>query len=235
MISALQFTSVTKRFHGTMALNALDLSVAPGEVVALLGRNGAGKSTAISLALGLLQPDAGSVRLFGTDTGRIEARRRAGVLMQRSDLPGTARVHELIRLACAYYPAPMKVAEAAAAAGVGALLGRQYGRLSGGQRRAVQFALAVCGRPQVLILDEPTAAMDVEARDTLWGSVRTLVRGGCAVLMTSHYSEEVEEFADRVCVLSGGTKVAEASLSELRGRPDIEKCFAFERKKELLF
>jgi ABC-2 type transport system ATP-binding protein len=216
MMPPLQFNAASKRWNGATALNGLDLMVAPGEVVALLGRSRAGKSTAIGLALGLFKPDRGSVRLFGQAPGGIATKRRIGALVQHADLPGTARVHEMIRLVSAYYPAPMSVEQAASAAGVGYLLGREIRRLSVAQRRAVLFALAICGRPQVLILDDPASAMDLSGRDHLWSCVREMARNGCAVLTTSHYAEELEGVADRVCVLSGGTKVAETTVNELR-------------------
>lgn len=211
-----QFSSASKRWNGSTALNGLDLTLTPGEVVTLLGRSKAGKSTAIGLALGLYQADGGQVRLFGRQPGCIEVRRRLGVMMQLAELPGTARVHELIGLVRAYYPSPMSVEQAAAAAGVSALLSRLAGRLSPSQRRAVQFALAICGQPQVLLLDAPTHGMIQATKEILWASVRELARAGCAVLTTAQYSDELEKVADRVCVMSGGTKVAETTVSELR-------------------
>jgi ABC-2 type transport system ATP-binding protein len=183
--------------------------------VALLGRAGAGKTTAIGLALGLYTPSSGTVRLFGAMPGRMKARRRTGVMMQRANLPGAALVHDLIRLVRAYYPSPLSVEQASATAGIQHLLGWRVGRLSAAQRRDVQFALAICGRPDVLILDDPCAGMDSAGRERLWCGIRTLVRDGCAVLTTSHYADELEGLADRVCVLSGGTLVAEFTLAEL--------------------
>jgi ABC-2 type transport system ATP-binding protein len=219
MTPPIEFVSATKTWSGQTALSGFDLTVSPGESVALLGRNGAGKSTAIGLALGLYAPDAGSIRVFGADARDIAARRRVGVMMQRADLPSTARVHEIIRLVCAYYPQPMSVEEAASAAGVEGLLRQRYGGLSGGQKRAVQFALSICGRPRLLILDEPAAALDAHARTGLWAAVRRMAADGCAVLLTSHHAEEVEALADRVCVLSGGVKAAEISATALLSSP----------------
>jgi ABC-2 type transport system ATP-binding protein len=216
MMPPLHFVAASKRWDSAIGLNGLDLIVAPGEVVALLGRGHAGKSTAIGLALGFFRPSGGSVRLFGQPPGGIAVRRRIGAMVQHADLPGTARVHELISLVCGYYPAPMSVEQAASAAGVSHLLGREVRRISAAQGRAVQFAMAICGRPQVLILDDPATAMDGPGRERLRSTVRELVRTGCAVLTTAHFSDELEGFADRVCVLSGGTKVAETTVGELR-------------------
>jgi len=156
------------------------------------------------------------VRLFGQHPGRIEARRRIGVMMQRADLPRNLRVHEAIRLVGSYYPAPMSVEQAAAASGITALLDRKIGLISSTQRRAVQLALAICGRPSVLVLDDPLAGMDMAGKERLLSCVRHMVRAGCAVLTTAHYADELEGIADRVCILSGGTKVAETTVDELR-------------------
>ncbi len=223
MMPHLHFINASKRWNGKTALNSLDLSLMPGEVVALLGRADAGKTTAINLALGIQKPCSGLVRLFGSAPGCMEVRRRIGVMMQRADLPGTARVDELIRLVRAYYPAPMSVEEASAAAGIQHLLGRRIGRLSAAQRRSVQWALAICGRPEVLILDDPCASMDVAGRERLWSGIRELVDRGCAVLTTSRYADELEGLADRVCVLSGGTVVAESTLAELRAQHVVRR------------
>jgi len=219
----LQFINASKRWNGKIALNSLTLSLVPGEVVALLGRADAGKSTAIRLALGLHKPSSGSVRLFGGTPGSIEVRRRIGVMMQHADLPATARVYEVIRLVCAYYTAPMSVEQAASAAGIEPLLSRKIGQLSAAQRRSVQWALAICGRPDVLILDDPCLGMDVGGRETLWAGLRDLAHSGCAVLTTSRYADELDGLADRVCVLSGGTMVAETTLAELRAQHVVRR------------
>ena len=184
----------------------------------MLGPNGAGKTTAIGLLLGLVRADAGDVELFGMDPQRIEARRGIGVMLQDAKLPETLRVGELIRLTASYYPAPRGVAESAELAGIADLLDRPYGKLSGGQQRRVQFALALCGRPKLLFLDEPTVGMDIEARQKLWQAIRHLVAEGNAVVLTTHYLEEAEALADRVCVLVRGRIVSEGSVDALRAR-----------------
>jgi len=219
----LQFINASKRWNGKIALNSLDLSLVPGEVVALLGRADAGKTTAVGLALGLHTPCSGSVRMLGATPGSMAVRRRIGVMMQRADLPGTARVHEMIRLVRAYYTAPMSVEQAASVAGIQHLLSHRIGRLSVGQRRSLQLALAICGRPEVLILDDPCAGMDVGGREHLWAGIRQLADRGCAVLTTSRYADELEGLADRVCVLAGGTVVAESTLAELRAQHVVRR------------
>ncbi|MGN6513465.1 MAG: ABC transporter ATP-binding protein [Lysobacteraceae bacterium] len=207
-----------KRYGKVCALDGLDLELRAGELLALLGPNGAGKSTAIGLLLGLLRADAGTVELFGRDPQDIAARRHVGVMLQDAALPPTLRVGELIRLAASYYPAPRSMQESAELAGVADLLARPYGRLSGGQQRRVQFALALCGRPRLLFLDEPTVGMDIEARQSLWRAIRQLVAEGNAVVLTTHYLEEAEALADRVCVLARGRLLSEGSVDALRAR-----------------
>jgi ABC-2 type transport system ATP-binding protein len=209
---------VSKRYGKLTALDGIDLEVRCGELLAVLGPNGAGKSTSISLLLGLIRPDAGRVELFGEDPQHIEARRNIGVMLQSAALPPTLRVGELLRLTCSYYPAPRSVAESASLAGVTDLLKRPYAKLSGGQQRRVQFALALCGRPRLLFLDEPTVGMDIDAREKLWSAMRALVAEGCSVVLTTHYLEEAEALAQRVVVLGQGRVLSEGSVDALRAR-----------------
>ncbi|WP_449446749.1 ABC transporter ATP-binding protein [Thermomonas brevis] len=207
-----------KRYGAVDALCGIDLELRGGELLALLGPNGAGKTTAIGLLLGLIRADAGTVELFGRDPQDIDARRRIGVMLQDAALPPTLKVGELLRLAASYYPAPRSVAEAADLAGISDLLARPYAKLSGGQQRRLQFAVALVGRPQLLFLDEPTVGMDIQARQKLWAAIRTLVAEGCGVVLTTHYLEEAEALADRVCVVAHGRIVSEGSVEALRAR-----------------
>ncbi len=207
---------VHKRHGQVTALAGLDLAIAPGRLLALLGPNGAGKTTAVAILLGLQPPDGGEARLFGQAPGTPAVRRRIGVMLQSAGIPETLKVRELLDLTRSYYPSPRSVADCVALAGLDGLLDRRYGRLSGGQQRRVQFALAICGRPQLLFLDEPTTGLDIEARQTLWKAIRELVADGCAVLLTTHYLEEAEALADRVTVIDGGRVVAEGSVAEVR-------------------
>lgn len=213
----------SKAYGRMPALQEVDLALRGGEVLALLGPNGAGKTTAIALLLGLLRPDAGTAELFGRDPQALAARRHIGVMLQDAALPATLRVGELIRLVSSYYPAPRAVAASAELAGVADLLRHPYGRLSGGQQRRVQFALALCGRPRLLFLDEPTVGLDIRARQALWAAIRQLVAQGCGVVLTTHYLEEAEALADRVCVMMRGRIASEGSVDALRARIALKR------------
>ena len=210
--------AVRKSYGAVKALDGVDLDVRPGELLALLGPNGAGKSTAIGLLLGLAEPDAGQVELFGQSPHALDARRRVGVMLQSAGMPDTLKIRELLAQTRAYYPHPLGADACAKTAGIADLLGRRYAKLSEGQKRRVQFALAIAGRPRLLFLDEPTVGLDMESRQALWSTVRALVADGCSVLLTTHYLEEAEALADRVAVLAHGRIVAEGSVRQIRAR-----------------
>jgi len=210
--------AVRKSYGAVNALDGVDLDVRPGELLALLGPNGAGKSTAVGLMLGLTEPDAGEVQLFGQSPHSLDARRRVGVMLQSAGMPDTLTIRELLAQTRAYYPHPLDADACAKTAGIADLLKRRYGKLSEGQKRRVQFALAIAGRPRLLFLDEPTVGLDMESRQALWSTVRALVADGCSVLLTTHYLEEAEALADRVAVLARGRIVAEGSVRQIRAR-----------------
>ncbi|MCF7221465.1 ABC transporter ATP-binding protein [Marilutibacter chinensis] len=210
--------AVHKAYGPVRALQGVDLELGQGRLLALLGPNGAGKSTAIGLLLGLQAADAGRAELFGRPPRELAARQQVGVMLQTAGIQDTLKVRELLELTRSYYPAPLSIADCAAMAGLDGLLERRYGKLSGGQQRRVQFALAICGRPRLLFLDEPTTGLDIEARQALWRAIRGLVADGCAVLLTTHYLEEAEALADRVAVIDGGRIIAEGSVAEIRAR-----------------
>lgn len=207
-----------KQYGRTRALEQLDLELHAGQVLALLGPNGAGKTTAIGLLLGLHAPDAGTAELFGLPPRSLQARRRTGVMLQTAGIPDTLQVRELVELARSYYPQPRALEECLALAGLQEVQRRRYGQLSGGQQRRVQFAMAVCGRPQLLFLDEPTTGLDIDARQGLWRAIRELAAQGCAVLLTTHYLEEAEALADRVMVIDHGRLLAQGTVEEMRAR-----------------
>jgi ABC-2 type transport system ATP-binding protein len=207
-----------KSYGNVLALDGMDLQLHGGQVFALLGANGAGKSTAVGLLLGLLQPDAGEASVMGQSPHALGVRQQCGVMLQSAGIPERLKVCELLELSRSYYPNPRSVADCVAMAGLEGLLDRRYGKLSGGQQRRVQFAIAICGRPRVLFLDEPTTGLDIEARQKLWQAIRELVAEGSAVLLTTHYLEEAEALADRVAVVDRGRLVAEGSVGKIRAR-----------------
>ena len=215
-----ELRGVHKRYGATHALGGVDLQLRRGELLALLGPNGAGKTSAVSLWLGLTRPDQGCVRLLGRDPSDLHARRCLGVMMQEAALAPELKVRELIEETASFYPAPLSTDETLRLTGTQAIAGRPYNKLSGGQKRQAQFALAVCGRPQVLFLDEPTVGLDVDARENLWSTIRALVAQGSSVLLTTHYLEEAQALADRVAVLARGKLIAQGSVDEIRSVVD---------------
>ena len=210
--------SARKSYGNVLALDDMNLQLRSGQVLSLLGANGACKSTAVGLLLGLLAPDTGEVSVMGGSPHALGVRRQCGVMLQSSGIPERLKVGELLELSRSYYPHPRSVADCVAMAGLEGLLDRRYGKLSGGQQRRVQFAIAICGRPRVLFLDEPTTGLDIEARQKLWQAIRELVAEGSAVLLTTHYLEEAEALSDRVAVIDRGRLVAEGSVGEIRAR-----------------
>ncbi|HTV80182.1 MAG TPA: ATP-binding cassette domain-containing protein [Steroidobacteraceae bacterium] len=206
-----------RKSYGTqLALDGVGIEVRPGEVLAVLGPNGAGKSTAISLWLGLLQADDGQVRLMGRSPLEVASRREIGVMMQEVALEPLLSVRELVDLAGSYYPHPLSVREALELTGTAGLANRRYAKLSAGQKRQAQFAMAVVGQPKLLFLDEPTVGLDVQARETMWAAIRCLIASGCSIVLTTHYLEEAEALADRVIVLAKGRVIASGSVAEVR-------------------
>jgi ABC-2 type transport system ATP-binding protein len=209
---------VNKNYGTIRALRSVDFRVRAGEIVALLGPNGAGKTTAVKLLLGLLQPNSGRARVFGGDPTNPENRMRTGAMLQVGRVPETLRVCEHIDLFSSYYQKPMASADVLAAAGLEKIGDRKFGDLSGGQRQRVLFALAICGDPDLLFLDEPTVGLDVESRRMLWDEIRKMVSRGKTVLLTTHYLQEADALADRVAVIHQGEIIAQGTPSEIKAK-----------------
>jgi ABC-2 type transport system ATP-binding protein len=207
---------VSKSYGAIQALREVDLAIHAGEVVALLGPNGAGKSTLVRLLLGLASPTVGRVTIFGGDPKDPGSRVRVGAMLQTGGVPGTNKVREHIDLFSSYYPNPLPMAEVLETAGLQGIENRQFGELSGGQKQRVLFALAVCGDPDLLFLDEPTVGLDVEARRGLWVEIRKLVERRKTVLLTTHYLEEADALANRVVVINKGVIVAEGTPESIK-------------------
>jgi ABC-2 type transport system ATP-binding protein len=209
---------VSKNYGEVRALRRVNFTVRAGQVVALLGPNGAGKTTAVKLLLGLIQPDSGKARVFGGDPTNPQNRMRTGAMLQVGRVPETLRVGEHLDLFSSYYPNPMPLEEVLAAAGLEKLRDRKFGDLSGGQRQRTLFALAICGDPDLLLLDEPTVGLDVESRRALWEEIRRLVERGKTVLLTTHYLEEADALADRIAVINQGEIIAEGTPAEIKAQ-----------------
>jgi ABC-2 type transport system ATP-binding protein len=216
MTTTVSFTRAVKAFGAVRAVDGVDLEILRGESVALLGRNGAGKSTAISLLLGLNEPDDGEIRLFGTTPHAAVRAGRVGAMLQDGRPIPRVTVRELITFVARTYPAPMRVAEALELAGLTEVAGRRADRLSGGQAQRVRFAVALAGNPELIVLDEPTAALDVEARRAFWDSMRAYAARGNTVLFSTHYLEEADENADRIVVIDHGRVVADDSGERIK-------------------
>jgi ABC-2 type transport system ATP-binding protein len=210
------FERVRKSFGPVHALDGVDLNVRRGETVALLGRNGAGKSTAVGLMLGLEEPDTGTVRLFGGQPSAAVVQGRVGAMLQDGRAVRRVTVRELVSFVASAYPRPLPVAEAIELAGLAGLDDRRVDRLSGGQVQRVSFAVAIAGGPELIVLDEPTSALDVEARRAFWASMRAYADRGNTVLFSTHHLEEADAFADRIVVLHRGRVVADGSGRRLK-------------------
>ncbi|HEX7005456.1 MAG TPA: ABC transporter ATP-binding protein [Trueperaceae bacterium] len=211
-------SAVSRSYGPVRALADVDFEMGAGEVVALLGPNGAGKTTLVSLLLGIIRPTVGRVRLFGGDPRDPENSARVGVMLQSSGVPDTLRVRELVDLFSSYYPRPLPLEETIGRAGLGGFEERLFGRLSGGQRQRLLFALAICGNPRLLFLDEPTVGLDVESRRAFWRQVREFTGEGRSVLLTTHYLEEADALADRAVVLDAGRVIAQGTKEEIKSR-----------------
>jgi len=213
-----QLQNVSKRFGEIQALDGVSLSIDTGEVVAMLGPNGAGKTTAISIMLGTRRPTSGTARLFGLDPRDLRARSRIGVMLQESGVPGMLRVAEIVGLFASYYPQPLRPGEAIVIAGLEDKSSSLVKDLSGGQRQRLYLALAVCGNPDVLFLDEPTAGMDVEGRRRFLQEVGEFAAKGRSVVLTTHYLEEADQLAKRVIVVDRGHIIADATPASIKAR-----------------
>jgi ABC-2 type transport system ATP-binding protein len=216
--SIVSFDEVTRRYGTLTAVDRLDLRVEPGETVALLGPNGAGKTTTVELLLGLATPDQGVVRLFGGRPADAIARGRVGAMLQDAGLPQGVRVAELVGLVRGLYPNPFPLADALRLTDLEQVANRRVERLSGGQRQRVRLALALAGNPELLVLDEPTASLDVQARRAFWQRMRAGAAAGRTVLFATHRLEEADAVADRVVVLARGRLLADGPPDQVRAR-----------------
>ncbi|MCZ2809824.1 ABC transporter ATP-binding protein [Modestobacter sp. VKM Ac-2979] len=215
---ALDVRGLTVRYGSATAVHDLTLAVPRGETVALLGANGAGKSSVVNAALGLFRPAAGTVRLLGREPAAALEAGGVGAMLQHGGLPSEARVGEVLALVRRRYDDPWPLADLVATAGIGGLLDRAVDALSGGQRQRVLLALALAGAPPLLLLDEPTSAMDVEGRQAFWTTMRGLAGRGHTVVFATHHLDEADAVADRVVVVAGGRVLADGTAAAIKSR-----------------
>jgi ABC-2 type transport system ATP-binding protein len=214
-----RLAGVGKVYPGAiLAVRDLSLSVPSGQTLALLGPNGAGKTTTIRMILGLAAPTTGVVRVFGQNPCAASARSRIGTMLQSAEMPATLTVREHITLFSSYYPHPLPGDEVIRLAALEGLENRRSERLSGGQRQRLAFALAICGDPDLLVLDEPTANLDIESRVVLWERMRVLAARGKTIIITTHQLAEADALADRIAFIARGAIVADGTPAEIRAR-----------------
>ncbi len=213
-----QLRGLTRTFGAVRAVNGIDLEIRRGETVALLGPNGAGKTTTISMLLGLLTPTSGTVEVFGVSPAQAIAQSKIGAMLQEGKLMPGVRVGEFLDFVRSLHPTPMPKSKLLDLADLGSLEKRRVDRLSGGQTQRVRFAMAIAGNPELLLLDEPTAAMDVEARREFWTSMHAYAAEGHTILFATHYLEEAETSASRLVIIAQGQVIADGTVPEIQTR-----------------
>jgi ABC-2 type transport system ATP-binding protein len=214
--AVVEFDDVTRSYRDVTALNGLTFRIRRGETVALLGPNGAGKSTAAEILLGLQRPDGGEVRVFGGMPADAIAGGRVGAMLQDADIPQGVTPAELIELIRGLYSEPLSLSDVLRLSDLEDVAGRKVERLSGGQKQRVRLALALAANPELLVLDEPTASLDVAARRAFWDRVQASVSTGRTVLFATHRLEEADAVASYVLVISGGRLVASGTPDQIR-------------------
>jgi ABC-2 type transport system ATP-binding protein len=218
MTPTVALRGLTKAYGSVTAVDGLDLTIQPGEVVALLGPNGAGKSTTIDMLLGLARPDGGTARLFGVPPAEAIAAGKVGALLQSGGLLPDLTVREIVELSAALYAGHRAVPGVLARAGLTDLAGRRVAKLSGGQQQRVRFAMALVADPELIVLDEPTTGLDVEARRSFWAAMREESGHGRTVLFATHYLEEADAFADRIVFVRAGRVVADGTAAQIKAQ-----------------
>ena len=218
MPNAIELVGASKKYGNFEALKNVSFAIEKGSLVAMLGPNGAGKTTSINLMLGLRRPTAGKALIFGEDPRRIATRQRFGAMLQESGVPQLLKVTELVDLFRSYYPKPLATDKVVKLVGLEEKAGTLVRDLSGGQTQRLYFALAICGDPEVLFLDEPTVGMDVEGRRVFLRAIRDFAAAGKTILLTTHYLEEADELAERVLVIDKGELIADGSPEEIKSR-----------------
>jgi len=215
---AIELVGASKKYGNFEALKNVSFAIEKGSLVAMLGPNGAGKTTSINLMLGLRRPTSGKALIFGDDPRRIATRKRFGAMLQESGVPQLLKVTELVELFRSYYSKPLPTDQVVKLVGLDDKANTLVRDLSGGQTQRLYFALAICGDPEILFLDEPTVGMDVEGRRVFLRVIRDFAAGGKTILLTTHYLEEADELAERVLVIDKGKVIADGSPQEIKSR-----------------
>ncbi|WP_442602344.1 ABC transporter ATP-binding protein [Paenibacillus sp. KN14-4R] len=216
MTSIIEAKNVTKQFGSYRAVDQINLKFEAGKISALLGPNGAGKTTTISMILGLIKPTSGEINVLGKPAGTSELRQQVGALMQDVKAADGLTVVEVLKLFRSYYKNPMSLEQLLDISGLHKEAKRRASTLSGGQRRRLAFAQSLVGNPELILLDEPTVGMDVEARTRFWDTIRALAANGRSILLTTHDLQEADAVADHISIIAGGRIVAEGTPQELK-------------------
>jgi ABC-2 type transport system ATP-binding protein len=215
-VSGIELQGLTKSYGTVRAVRGVDISVAAGETVALLGPNGAGKSTTIDMLLGLLPPDSGTVTVFGKTPSAAIGAGSVGAMLQTGALIRDLTVRELVAMMASLYPIPLGVDDVIELTGLTEVADKRTQKLSGGQTQRVRFAVALVSNPELLVLDEPTVAMDVEGRHSFWAAMREFATRGKTIVFATHYLEEADAYADRVILMAFGKIVADGAPTEIK-------------------
>ena len=217
------FENVRKVYGHVKAVDGLPMDLRPGETVAFLGPNGAGKSTSLDMLLDLRKPTSGTIRMFGSDPYHAIKAGRVGAMLQSGGLMPEVTVRELVALVTGFHPRPLPVEQTLKRAGIASFAGQRVDKLSGGQTQRVRFALAIVGECDLIVLDEPTAAMDVETRQAFWVNMKAEVAEGRTLLFATHYLEEADQAADRIIVINKGRLLADGTPSQIKARAGAKR------------
>jgi ABC-2 type transport system ATP-binding protein len=212
---------LAKSYGAVQAVRGVDIDITPGETVALLGPNGAGKSTTIDMLLGLARPDHGHVSLFGMSPAEAIKAGIVGAMLQTGAVIRDLNVRELVAMVAALYPRPLAIDDVLELAGLSDVAARRTQKLSGGQTQRLRFAVALVSNPDLLVLDEPTVALDVEGRHAFWTAMRSFAARGKTVVFATHYLEEADAYADRIVLMAGGRVVADGPTTEIKAMVGI--------------
>jgi len=216
--SGIAVSGLVKSFGSVHAVRDVDIVIEPGETVALLGPNGAGKSTTIDMLLGLTRPDQGTISVFGHSPADAVKSGIVGAMLQTGTLIRELSVRELVSMVASLYPHPLDVGEVLRLAGIDDIANRRTNKLSGGQVQRVRFAIALVSDAELLVLDEPTVALDVEGRHEFWTAMRAFAARGKTVLFATHYLEEADAYADRIILMAKGRVVADGPATEIKSK-----------------